>query len=335
MVCTNLLQYSITIVSIIYVGHLGELELSSASIATSFASVTGYTLLVKLLLAPPPSLPTLWSRLQNLLLLQAGLWIYLQYYCFLRVQLSSWREEGFGRYLCLIVCLNSARFFCGARTIVYLYYKLYQDFAMDDVCRVEETLINNCLCWWSCCTVGHGKWVGDAMWASIWSTSVWISGSLFASGYILHAPGVHSSCGIVVQYGVFTPAYGSRPRDFCNGRDVFWVACAFFVWSGDASSSSQVSPVTERGFAHDVVLLVCIFVSYCALLHSHLHIRRGFHWCCPGNYHLLLAKCNTPDALCQVFCHLQEDMEGLVHRNFFSCEALYEACYPFSIHDLV
>jgi hypothetical protein len=53
MVCTNLLQYSITIVSIIYVGHLGELELSSASIATSFASVTGYTLLVKLLLAPP------------------------------------------------------------------------------------------------------------------------------------------------------------------------------------------------------------------------------------------------------------------------------------------
>ncbi len=62
MVCTNLLQYSITIVSIIYVGHLGELELSSASIATSFASVTGYTLLVKLLLAPPtppPRLPTL------------------------------------------------------------------------------------------------------------------------------------------------------------------------------------------------------------------------------------------------------------------------------------
>lgn len=53
MVCTNLLQYSITIVSIIYVGHLGELELSSASIATSFASVTGYTLLVKLLLVPP------------------------------------------------------------------------------------------------------------------------------------------------------------------------------------------------------------------------------------------------------------------------------------------
>ncbi|CAM6050639.1 unnamed protein product [Sphagnum compactum] len=46
MVCTNLLQYSITIVAIIYVGHLGELELSSASIATSFASVTGYTLLL-------------------------------------------------------------------------------------------------------------------------------------------------------------------------------------------------------------------------------------------------------------------------------------------------
>jgi hypothetical protein len=50
------------------------------------------------------------------------------------------------KYLCLIVCLNSARFFCGARKIVYLYYKLYQDFAMDDVCRVEETLINNFLC---------------------------------------------------------------------------------------------------------------------------------------------------------------------------------------------
>lgn len=46
MVCVNLLQYSITIVSIMFVGHLGELELASASIANSLAGVLGYYVLV-------------------------------------------------------------------------------------------------------------------------------------------------------------------------------------------------------------------------------------------------------------------------------------------------
>jgi MATE family multidrug resistance protein len=41
-----LLQNSIRITSLMFVGHLGELALSRASMATSFANVTGFTLLV-------------------------------------------------------------------------------------------------------------------------------------------------------------------------------------------------------------------------------------------------------------------------------------------------
>lgn len=46
MVCVNVLQYSITVVSVAFVGHLGELELASASIATSLAGALGYYVLV-------------------------------------------------------------------------------------------------------------------------------------------------------------------------------------------------------------------------------------------------------------------------------------------------
>ncbi|BAF14487.2 Os04g0373400 [Oryza sativa Japonica Group] len=40
-----LLQNVVQMISVMFVGHLGELELSSASIATSFAGVTGFSLL--------------------------------------------------------------------------------------------------------------------------------------------------------------------------------------------------------------------------------------------------------------------------------------------------
>ncbi|XP_057868201.2 protein DETOXIFICATION 16 [Cryptomeria japonica] len=46
MVSVSLLQYSLQVISVMVVGHLGELALSSASIATSFASVTGFTVLM-------------------------------------------------------------------------------------------------------------------------------------------------------------------------------------------------------------------------------------------------------------------------------------------------
>ncbi|KAL2925345.1 Protein DETOXIFICATION 17 [Bienertia sinuspersici] len=40
--------FSLQLISIMFVGHLGELPLSGASMATSFASVTGFSLLVSL-----------------------------------------------------------------------------------------------------------------------------------------------------------------------------------------------------------------------------------------------------------------------------------------------
>ncbi|XP_057868198.2 protein DETOXIFICATION 16 [Cryptomeria japonica] len=45
MVLVSLLQYSLQVISVMVVGHVGELALSSASIATSFASVSGFSVL--------------------------------------------------------------------------------------------------------------------------------------------------------------------------------------------------------------------------------------------------------------------------------------------------
>lgn len=47
LIGVSLLQYSLQVISIMFVGHLSELSLSSASIATSFASVTGFSVLVR------------------------------------------------------------------------------------------------------------------------------------------------------------------------------------------------------------------------------------------------------------------------------------------------
>ena len=48
-----LLQNVVQMISVMFVGHLGELALSSASIATSFAGVTGFSLLVYYLNSSP------------------------------------------------------------------------------------------------------------------------------------------------------------------------------------------------------------------------------------------------------------------------------------------
>ncbi|XP_027095890.1 protein DETOXIFICATION 16 [Coffea arabica] len=46
LIAVSILQYCLQIISIMFVGHLGELPLSSASMATSFASVTGFNVLL-------------------------------------------------------------------------------------------------------------------------------------------------------------------------------------------------------------------------------------------------------------------------------------------------
>ncbi|CAL4969882.1 unnamed protein product [Urochloa decumbens] len=45
LVAGFLLQYAVQMISVMFVGHLGELELAGAAVATSFAAVTGFSLL--------------------------------------------------------------------------------------------------------------------------------------------------------------------------------------------------------------------------------------------------------------------------------------------------
>lgn len=47
LVAASLLQNILQVISIMFVGHLGELALSGASMATSFAGVTGFSFLVR------------------------------------------------------------------------------------------------------------------------------------------------------------------------------------------------------------------------------------------------------------------------------------------------
>lgn len=48
LVIIGFLNYSLQMISVIFLGHLGELSLSSATMATSFAGVTGYYFIVRL-----------------------------------------------------------------------------------------------------------------------------------------------------------------------------------------------------------------------------------------------------------------------------------------------
>lgn len=47
MVSVSVLQYMLQVVSLVMVGHLGKLSLSSVAIATSLTNVFGFSLLVK------------------------------------------------------------------------------------------------------------------------------------------------------------------------------------------------------------------------------------------------------------------------------------------------
>lgn len=49
LIAATLLQYSLQLISIMFVGHLGDLPLSGASMATSFANVSGFSVLVRFL----------------------------------------------------------------------------------------------------------------------------------------------------------------------------------------------------------------------------------------------------------------------------------------------
>jgi MATE family multidrug resistance protein len=57
MIAGALLQNVIQMISVMYVGHLGELPLAGASMANSFATVTGLSLLVTTYLLLPPITP--------------------------------------------------------------------------------------------------------------------------------------------------------------------------------------------------------------------------------------------------------------------------------------
>lgn len=48
LISVSLLQFCLQMISVMFVGHLGELPLSGASMATSFATVTGFSFLVSL-----------------------------------------------------------------------------------------------------------------------------------------------------------------------------------------------------------------------------------------------------------------------------------------------
>lgn len=51
MILTNVCYYMIPLISVMFAGHLGELELAGATLANSWATITGFTLMVTLSLS--------------------------------------------------------------------------------------------------------------------------------------------------------------------------------------------------------------------------------------------------------------------------------------------
>ncbi|PQM33638.1 protein DETOXIFICATION 19-like [Prunus yedoensis var. nudiflora] len=45
MILTNVCYYTIPLISVMFAGHLGELELAGATLANSWATVTGFALM--------------------------------------------------------------------------------------------------------------------------------------------------------------------------------------------------------------------------------------------------------------------------------------------------
>lgn len=48
LVIVSFLQYSLQMISLMFVGHLGELSLAGASMAASFAGATGFSVMVNI-----------------------------------------------------------------------------------------------------------------------------------------------------------------------------------------------------------------------------------------------------------------------------------------------
>ena len=71
LITVSLLQFCLQVISVMFVGHLGELALSGSSMATSFASVTGFSLLVSWLIL------LLLVFLCNIEIYGCGRWVYI------------------------------------------------------------------------------------------------------------------------------------------------------------------------------------------------------------------------------------------------------------------
>jgi MATE family multidrug resistance protein len=60
MVLTNMFYYTIPLVSVMFSGHLGDVQLAGATLGNTWATVTGYAFVVRTTRACTYSLPDLW-----------------------------------------------------------------------------------------------------------------------------------------------------------------------------------------------------------------------------------------------------------------------------------
>ncbi|CAL0301507.1 unnamed protein product [Lupinus luteus] len=70
LIIVNLLNFSLQVISVMFVGHLGELALSGTSMANSFASVTGFTFLRAMFSLMIVSIPIaiIWANTRSILI---------------------------------------------------------------------------------------------------------------------------------------------------------------------------------------------------------------------------------------------------------------------------
>jgi MATE family multidrug resistance protein len=62
MVLTNMFYYAVPLVSVMFSGHLGVIHLAGATLGNSWATVTGYPFVVRILLIPHALCQILFDR---------------------------------------------------------------------------------------------------------------------------------------------------------------------------------------------------------------------------------------------------------------------------------
>lgn len=195
-------------ISVIFLGHLGELSVSSATMATSFAGVTGYYFIVRLSRLFAWSLFV--SRFVNPLLFPNFFYLAFCISCLLLPFLSKWWSlsliyaNGHIEWCCLstYLCIISIW------AIMSLRYFIIQAKKILTSLQTGMSL------------VGNGKCAWNFLWTGLWSQTISYAWYTFAKSYACSHGNMHSYSIHPELYRTYFHDLWTRHGNFLTSWDI-------------------------------------------------------------------------------------------------------------------